>query len=129
MEAQVNLLRTLGDPTRLKLLKLILKEELCICELVELLQVSQPAVSQHVARLRHLGLLSERRSGMWTYYKADPERLERALAGLAAFLRADLADVPSLAEVYERRLSLDRAQCSLPPAAANKSSPSGGLSS
>lgn len=111
MEAEVNLLRVLADPTRLKLLKLVMQEELCVCELVDLLEVSQPAVSQHMAKLKLLGLVQEHRSGMWTYYRADPARVEEAWARVGDLLRAGIADVPAMAPEWQRRQSLNRAQC------------------
>lgn len=111
MEGHVALLKALADPTRLKLLKLVLREELCVCELVDLLQISQPAVSQHLAKLKAAGLVRERRSGMWTFYAADPARVQGALTGFMAFLQADPAEIPEMAAEWERRRTLNRARC------------------
>jgi ArsR family transcriptional regulator len=55
--------KALGDPTRLKILSQLKEEELCVCELVEILKMGQPAVSQHLRRLKHAGLVKERRHG------------------------------------------------------------------
>jgi ArsR family transcriptional regulator len=107
----VTFLKALADPTRLKLLKLVLQEELCVCELVDLLQISQPAVSQHLAKLKAAGLVRERRAGMWTYYAADAQRVEQALAALADFLRTDIAHLPAMTAEWERRQVLNRARC------------------
>jgi ArsR family transcriptional regulator len=65
--------RALGDPTRLHILALLKVREACVCELVELLPVSQPAVSQHLRKLRQAGLLIERRHKYWTYYALRPD--------------------------------------------------------
>lgn len=118
MYEHVLFLKTLADPTRLKLLKLILAEELCVCELQELLQISQPAVSQHVAKLKMAGLVKERRAGMWTYYRADLAQIQAALGAFGAFLVAEPATIPAMAEEVARRRSLDRAQacCASPDA-------------
>lgn len=110
MEAQINFLRLLGDPTRLKLLKLLLREELCVCELVELLQITQPAISQHVAKMKLLGLVKERRVGQWTYYRADTARVEAALAEVVDCVHAEVSQLPAMAAEWQRRLSLRRAQ-------------------
>lgn len=110
MDEQVRLLKALADPTRLKLLKLILAEENCVCELREILQISQPAVSQHIVKLRAAGLISERSSGLWTYYRADPDRLRSALEELTRFLEADPATVPAMALETQRRQALNRAE-------------------
>jgi ArsR family transcriptional regulator len=110
MNDQIMLLKTLADPTRLKLLKLVLQEELCVCELQELLQISQPAVSQHLAKLKTAGLVKEQRAGMWTYYRGDAARLQAGLQGLQHFLEADPATIPEMADEVARRATLNRAQ-------------------
>jgi ArsR family transcriptional regulator, arsenate/arsenite/antimonite-responsive transcriptional repressor len=102
VEEHVTLLKTLGDATRLKLFKLILEQERCVCQLQPALGISQPAVSQHIAKLKVAGLITERRAGMWTYYQANRERLRASLDSFAAFLEADLATLPELAVVAER---------------------------
>lgn len=61
--------RVLGDPTRLRILRLLSVRDACVCELVELLPVSQPAVSQHLRRLKQAGLVEEYRHKAWTFYR------------------------------------------------------------
>lgn len=108
LDHQVQFLKTLSDPTRMKLLKLILHEEMCVCELQDLLQISQPAVSQHIAKLKPLGLVRERKAGAWTYYQGDWAQLTAALGGLATFLAADPATIPAMADLMERRCQINR---------------------
>lgn len=65
--------KCLADDTRLKCVLLIYQEqELCVCELTEALQASQPKVSRHLAQLRECGLLQDRRQGQWIYYQLSP---------------------------------------------------------
>jgi ArsR family transcriptional regulator len=109
LDEHVLILKTLADPTRLTMLKLLLDRELCVCELQPLLGISQPAVSQHIAKLRAARLVQERRAGMWTYYRADKERLLAGLGALTAFVTADLASLPELADVAARSRSMDQA--------------------
>jgi DNA-binding transcriptional ArsR family regulator len=97
------LLKTLSDPTRLTIFKLVLSEELCICELQSLLGISQPAVSQHMAKLKGAGLVRERRAGMWTYYRGDLAKAREGLQAVIAFLGADLPP-----DLSERLRALDR---------------------
>jgi ArsR family transcriptional regulator, arsenate/arsenite/antimonite-responsive transcriptional repressor len=109
------MMKTLSDPTRLTLFKLVLNEELCVCELQELLQISQPAVSQHIAKLKTAGLVKERKAGMWTYYQGDLKRVTAALGALVGFMAADPAAIPEMAGVVSRRATLDRAElCGVP---------------
>lgn len=70
----VELYRSLADQTRLRCLLLIEQEtELCVCELTEALQLSQPKISRHLARLREDGLLLDRRQGQWVFYQLEPD--------------------------------------------------------
>jgi len=69
-----NFTRTLADPTRLRILMLLLnEEELCVCHLTDILKMSQPKISRHLAVLRENKLLLDRRSGLWIHYRLHPE--------------------------------------------------------
>src|SRR5208282_2630282 len=59
----------LGDATRLRMLKLIADEELCACEVMAALCLTQPTTSHHLGILERTGLLSSRRNGKWVFYK------------------------------------------------------------
>ena len=64
----------LGDSTRLKMLRLIGDEELCSCEVMASLGLTQPTTSHHLGILERAGLLSSRRNGKWVFYKiANPK--------------------------------------------------------
>lgn len=67
-EFEADLYRLLGDPMRLRILALLRVREACGCEFVELLSISQPAISQHLRKLRQGSLVRERRHKYWTYY-------------------------------------------------------------
>ncbi len=63
------LLKILGDERRLRLIRLLLiKRELCVCELVDALQLPQYEVSRNLGALRKAGLVDDRRDGLWAYY-------------------------------------------------------------
>ena len=64
--------KCLSDETRLKSILLIAhEEELCVCEITEALQVSQPKISRHLAQLRECELLRDRRNGKWIFYRIN----------------------------------------------------------
>ncbi len=65
------ILKLMGDKTRLTMMKLIEDEACCVCEFVEIFQVSQPSISQHLRKLKDLGLVSEKRSGQWIFYSLN----------------------------------------------------------
>jgi ArsR family transcriptional regulator len=63
------LFRALSDPTRLRLLNLIGNREICVCYFVEILAMSQPKISRHLAYLRRAGIVAARRDGKWMHYR------------------------------------------------------------
>ena len=66
--------KTLADPTRLRILMLLLQEEeLCVCHLTDILQMVQPKVSRHLAVLRENKILLSRRNGLWIHYCLHPK--------------------------------------------------------
>ena len=75
MKINANTLFTaLSNEIRLRCLILMQTEgELCVCELIHALDLSQPMISRHLALLRDSGLVNDRRSGQWVYYSVNPE--------------------------------------------------------
>src|SRR5579862_7196703 len=63
------LFRALADATRLRLLNLIADREICVCYFVEILRISQPKISRHLAYLRRAGIVEARREGKWMHYR------------------------------------------------------------
>jgi ArsR family transcriptional regulator len=57
-----------ADPTRLRILHLLVRGELCVCDLTETLQIPQSKVSRHLAYLKASSLVLDRRDGLWKYY-------------------------------------------------------------
>ena len=71
---QVNFFKCLSDETRLNIVTLVTEnKELCVCDLTEKLQLSQPKISRHLALLRSSGLLQDRRQSQWVYYSINPQ--------------------------------------------------------
>ncbi len=64
-------LKLLGDKTRLSMMKLLEKHECCVCEFVEMYHISQSAISQHLRKLRDVGLVKEHRRGQWIFYSLN----------------------------------------------------------
>ncbi|TWT00541.1 metalloregulator ArsR/SmtB family transcription factor [Planomicrobium sp. CPCC 101079] len=64
-------LKLLGDKTRLAMMKLLEKNECCVCEFVAIFGISQSAISQHLRKLRDVGLVKENRKGQWIFYSLN----------------------------------------------------------
>ncbi|MEZ5535133.1 MAG: metalloregulator ArsR/SmtB family transcription factor [Thiolinea sp.] len=61
--------KALSDETRMRILMLLMAQgELCVCDLTQVLDISQPKISRHLAILRESGLLHGRKAGLWVYY-------------------------------------------------------------
>lgn len=61
-------LKALADANRLTLLACLKNGELCVCDFVNVLQISQPAVSQQLKKLKDAAIISERKVGTWKHY-------------------------------------------------------------
>jgi ArsR family transcriptional regulator len=77
--------KVLADPVRLRLLSLIAARdgETCACELVNVLDRSQPTISHHLSVLHGAGLLAREKRGRWVWYRTVPERLAALRDSLA----------------------------------------------
>jgi len=80
MQELLNIFKALSDETRLKLLKILEKGEICVCDLVSVLNVSQPKISFHLNVLKEAGLIKDRRQGKWVHYSInDSDMFKRFL--------------------------------------------------
>lgn len=104
MNASWDSLKILSDPTRLRVLALVSKEELSVAELQEILGMGQSRISSQLAQLRQAGLVSDRREGKNAFYSLRPGLSPRILNLLKAALEA-IAEQPALGE---DRDNLDR---------------------
>lgn len=64
-------LKLLSDKTRLTILALLKEQEMCVCDIVTILETTQPNVSQHLKKLKVGGLVSETRRAQWIYYSLN----------------------------------------------------------
>lgn len=73
MEHLTNFFKLLSDPTRLRIIILLLENELCVCQLMGAMGMSQPRVSRQLALLKSAGLVKDRREGKWIYYRVKKD--------------------------------------------------------
>jgi ArsR family transcriptional regulator len=75
--------RALADPTRVAIVnRLAAAPEVCVCDLTEAFDVSQPTISHHLRILREAGIVNVDRRGTWAYYRLVPEAIESLRAAL-----------------------------------------------
>ena len=66
---EVKVFKAVADPTRLKILKILVGGELCICDIMIALKKPQPSISRNLAILEDAGLIKERKDGKWCHYR------------------------------------------------------------
>jgi ArsR family transcriptional regulator, arsenate/arsenite/antimonite-responsive transcriptional repressor len=69
VDALVKTAHALSDPTRVRIISALLDQELCVCELCDVLDVTQSTLSTHLQVIRNAGLVSARKEGKWIYYQ------------------------------------------------------------
>jgi ArsR family transcriptional regulator len=99
-----DILKTLSDPTRLRLLALVLREELSVAELQEILGMGQSRISSQLALLRQVNLVNDRRDGKKAFYSLRSPLPARTLA----LIKAATESVAELPVIGEDRANLDR---------------------
>lgn len=117
------ILGALADPTRLEMLALLLRsDELCVCDFVEALGISQSKASRHLRYMWNARLLDDRRSGLWVYYRIakelDAERQILVKAMAKVFDERDLSELEDKLAQWLKRKAKTMA-CAAPVLKAN----------
>src|SRR5690625_4274366 len=91
------IVKAIREETRLKIISYLTIDSFCVCELVELLQMSQPSISQHLRRLRQAEIILEERRGKWIFYSLNKEHeLYTLVLHLTSMLPSKKANIQSL---------------------------------
>lgn len=79
------LFKALADPARLQILHMLkaASEPVCVCDVTAALDLGQPTISHHLAKLKDAGLVTSERRGIWAFYRLDPDLQDGARAALA----------------------------------------------
>ncbi len=85
LDETARLFKALGDPTRLRIAKMLGRGELCVCQLTAALGMGQSRISRHLSILKGAGLITDRRVGKWVHYRLRPggllPQVRRGLSG------------------------------------------------
>lgn len=73
MQELMNVLKALSDETRLRILNLLYEQELCVCDIMETLQISQAKASRHLIYLKNAGLVKDRKYAQWVFYSMSKD--------------------------------------------------------
>ncbi|MDD3473890.1 MAG: metalloregulator ArsR/SmtB family transcription factor [Syntrophaceae bacterium] len=109
MKDIMTLIKAVSDENRVRLLMALRGGELCVCQLIEFIDLAPSTVSKHMSILRNAHLVESRKKGRWVYYRLTESHGARAACGLISWLRQTLEDDSSivldmkrLGEVLER---------------------------
>ncbi|QCX34313.1 winged helix-turn-helix transcriptional regulator [Caloramator sp. E03] len=67
----MEIFKALGDENRIRILNLLIKQELCVCEIEAVLNMTQSNVSRHLNKLKNAGIITSEKKSQWVYYKID----------------------------------------------------------
>lgn len=91
--------KALGDETRLQMVWLLMNHrELCVCDFMEVLDVTQSKASRHLRTLYHAGLVTDRRQGLWVYY-ALRQTQDALINSTLGAMKTNLAKRPEAREL------------------------------
>ena len=90
MRELVKAFKALSDETRLRILNLLLERECCVCEVMQVLNISEPRASRNLSALYDAGFLKLRREGLWALYSIDREGLKQHYTNLVEAVKKAL---------------------------------------
>jgi ArsR family transcriptional regulator len=102
MEDLIKALKALSDETRLRIMKVLLERECCVCEIMQALDISQSRASRNLGILQDAGFLKARRDGLWVVYSLDWQTVNRHAISLTELLRKSPLGDEVLAQDKER---------------------------
>lgn len=90
----IEIFKALSEENRLRILSLLINDEMCVCEIEQCLDMTQSNVSRHLSNLRNAGILDSYKQAQWTYYKVS-EKFKEEHYSLWIYLEEKLKELPS----------------------------------
>jgi ArsR family transcriptional regulator, arsenate/arsenite/antimonite-responsive transcriptional repressor len=101
MRDLIKAIKALSDETRLRMVNLLLQRECCVCEVMQVMNISQTRASRNLTMLHDAGLLQQRREGLWAYYSIDKSSLDSYATCLLEGVENGLRDSPAARQDIE----------------------------
>lgn len=112
LKIYLKVMKALADRSRVRIIKMLQKREMCVCELQAVLDLSQPSVSKHLRILEEAGLVESRKDGLWVNYRLS-DTAESIYAGhMQSILRDWLNDDPEIMQILRQGNNVDRCKIS-----------------
>jgi ArsR family transcriptional regulator len=98
----VKLFKALSDETRIRILKVLLQRECCVCEVMQALDISQSRASRNLGILEDAGFIKSKRDGLWIVYSIDEQKTNSYPTRLIELLRGSLVNEEVIQQDRER---------------------------
>ena len=108
MKQFIRVMKALSDPNRVRIIKLLARKELCVCELRDLIGLAQSTVSKHLKVLEDAGLVDYRKEGSWFIYRLTEGEESDYARVMLMNLKGWLDEEPQLQEMVARLSQVDR---------------------
>jgi len=108
MKSFLKVMKAAGDPTRVKILKMLQKRVMCVCEIQSALGTAQSTASKHLKILEDAGLVESNKDGLWVNYRLADGRESPYAANLLGNMRHWLDDDPEISGILRQLDSIDR---------------------
>ena len=105
---QEKIFKALSDKNRLRILKMLQKKSLCVCEMTEILKLATSTVSKHLSILREAGLITDEKDKKWINYKINPNPEDNTVANALLFVQLQLEDDKDIKQDRDRINGIDR---------------------
>lgn len=108
IEEKTKFFKTLSDPNRLRILKMLQIKPLCVCEITDVLQLATSTVSKHLSILKETGFIIEEKDGKWVNYMINPHPTDPRISSIISTLDFWIADQKIINEDKAKVIKVDR---------------------
>jgi ArsR family transcriptional regulator len=110
IEEKTKLFKSLSDPNRLRILKMLQVKPLCVCEITDVLQLATSTVSKHLSILKEAGFIIEQKDGKWVNYMINPQPDDPRISSVISTLDFWIADNKTIEADKVKVIKVDRHQ-------------------
>ena len=108
MKDYLKIIKALGDKNRIRIIKMLEKRPLCVCELTAILELAASTTSNHLRILKDAGLIFERKDGKWVNYYLNLSTQEAYIRDLLPLIKKWLNEDPGIAQDVKKIEKVDR---------------------
>jgi ArsR family transcriptional regulator, arsenate/arsenite/antimonite-responsive transcriptional repressor len=104
----INIFKSLSDPNRIRIVKMLAERELCMCEIRSVLDLSNSTVSKHLTILRDAGLVLDTKDGKWVNFRLNDKSVHPFVRSLIVLIKKSFDDDDEIQEDAVKLRRVDR---------------------